>query len=90
MAQTKAKEKTPALVRTLVPMIVGALAAWLLETLGVTLPLDPATETVTVILSALYYGALTWAEEQWPWLSVFLGSKKRPEYHEPYVGKHRE
>lgn len=75
------REQTPALVRTLVPMIVGALATWLLTTLGVALPMEPATEFVTLVLSGLYYTAARFLEAKWPGLGrILLGSSKQPRY----------
>lgn len=79
---TTDRNLTPSLVRTIVPMIVGALAAWLLEKWGVTLPLEPTTETLTVVLSALYYSAIRALESRWPWLGAFLGSLSTPHYGE--------
>lgn len=77
-------EQTPALVRTLVPMIVGAASTWLLTTLGVTLPLEPATELVTLILSGAYYTVARWLEQRWPVLgAILLGSSKQPRYDSP-------
>lgn len=78
------REQTPALVRTLVPMIVGAAATWLLATLGVTLPLEPATELVTLILSGAYYTVARWLEQRWPFLgAILLGSSRQPHYDVP-------
>lgn len=71
---------TPALVRTIVPMVVCAAAAWLLAVLGLTLPLEPATEFVTLALSAVYYSVVRWLEARWPDLGLLLGSKKQPVY----------
>lgn len=73
-------DKTPALVRTIVPIVVGALAAWLLQVLGITLPLEPATEAVTAILAGLYYAAVRWLEDKFPAAGLLLGSARKPEY----------
>lgn len=78
------EQKTPALVRTLVPMIVGALATALLSALGIALPLEPATEVVTVVLSGAYYAVARWAEQRWPGIGKYLlGSSKQPSYPTP-------
>lgn len=71
---------TPSLVRTIVPMAVGALSAWTVNTLGIELPLDPATETLTAILSGLYYAAVRWLESRWPGAGVLLGARSKPHY----------
>lgn len=73
-------DKTPALVRTIVPMIVGAVAAWLLQVLGWELPLEPATEAATAILAAAYYAGVRWLEERFPEAGLLLGSRRAPEY----------
>ena len=70
------------LIRTYVPVAVGALVAWLL-TLGVTL--DPASETgLTVagtgLLIAAYYTIIRLAERRWPWVGILLGSTAQPVY----------
>lgn len=87
--------QTPALVRTIVPMIVGAAAAWLLAVLGITLPLEPATEVVTAILSGAYYALVRWLEQKAPAFGWLLGSPRQPVYtdstaDDDYVGRHRE
>ena len=70
------------LIRTYVPIAVGALVAWLL-TLGVTL--DPASEaglTVagTGLLIATYYTLIRLLERRWPWVGILLGSAQAPTY----------
>lgn len=70
----------PSLIRTYVPIAIGALIAWLL-TLGVEL--DPSAEqgltvALTGILIAVYYTIIRLLEKKWPALSVLLGSKQMP------------
>lgn len=73
------------LIRTYAPIVVGALAAWLL-TLGVEL--DPQTQAglivaLTGILQAVYYTLVRLLEQRWPWVGVLLGSTKTPTYTAP-------
>lgn len=78
------REQTPALVRTLTPMLVGAVATWLLHTLGVVLPMEPAAEVVTAVLSGLYYTIARFLEARWPALGrILLGSALQPHYDRP-------
>lgn len=75
------------LVRTYVPVAVGALAAWLLS-LGVEL--NPEAQTgLTVFLTGLiiaaYYTLARLAERKWPSLGFLLGSSKQPVYDTPPV-----
>lgn len=70
----------PSLIRTYVPVAVGAFVAWLV-TLGVEL--DPSTEAglitaLTAVLIALYYTLVRLLEKKWPALSVLLGSGQIP------------
>ena len=71
---------TPSLVRTIVPLIVGGLASILLASLGIVLPVEAASEVMTVVLSGVYYSAVRVLERRWPALGVFLGSKQQPVY----------
>lgn len=70
------------LVRTYVPVAVGAFVAWLL-TLGVEL--DPSAEAGLVtagtgLLIALYYTLARLLERRWPWAGVLLGATTQPTY----------
>ncbi len=72
-------------IRTYVPMIVGAVAAWLAAQ-GI-LDADASQEVVTGLTAALtavaggiYYFLVRWGAEQFPWLGVLLGVNKAPEY----------
>ena len=68
----------PALVRTITPIIVGAIAAWLLSNYGITLPGEPATEAVAAIISALYYTVVHFWEKYVPGAARLLGSTRQP------------
>lgn len=75
----------PSLVRTFVPIIVGALAAVLLTHVGIVLPIEAASEVMTAILSGLYYALIRVLERRWPGIGVFLGSTQQPVYTTPPV-----
>lgn len=65
----------PSIVRTLVPVAVGQLIAWL-ATLGMTVPEDVET-ALTVILgfvvTTVYYVAIRFLEQKFPKLGALLG-----------------
>jgi hypothetical protein len=78
---------TPAIVRTVVPMIVGALLSFLAT---YNVHLDTTTEHalslgLTGLLGAVYYVVVYALETRWPALGFLLGSNARP----TYAGKHR-
>lgn len=80
-------------IRTGVPALVGALAAWLLATFGVQLPDEVLVEAVaagTAVLATLYYIAARVVERRWPSWSWLLGSTQQPtRYEHPAPGRHR-
>lgn len=59
------------LVRTLVPLIVGALASLLPALQGH----DQLSTLVGFAVSALYYAGFRIAETRYPWVGVFLGKR---------------
>lgn len=65
----------PSIVRTLVPVAVGQIAAYL-GTLGLDLP-DEVVSAVTVLLgfivTTLYYLAIRFLEQKFPKAGIFLG-----------------
>ena len=70
------------LVRTYVPIAVGAFASWLL-TLGIELDASSQAGLVvglTGVLQALYYTVVTIVAKKFPWAERLLGSTKKPEY----------
>lgn len=75
----------PSFVRTLVPVAVGQIAAYL-ATIGITLP-DEVVAAVTVvigfIITAVYYAALRFLEQKWPWIGVLLGWAATPDGYTP-------
>lgn len=72
-------------IRTIVPMVVGAFIGWLV-TLGILDP-EAAIETqvalisgVTTICQAAYYALVRALAERFPWVGIFLGVNKAPDY----------
>lgn len=72
-------------IRTYVPIGVGVLITSLVS-LGVDV--DPASQAalisgVTGLVIAVYYTAVRFAAEKFPWAGIFLGVNKAPTYSEP-------
>lgn len=70
------------LIRTWVPVGIGAAIAWL-ATLG--LSIDSGTQTglvagLTGIIIAAYYALVRALEKKWPAFGVLLGRKVQPAY----------
>ena len=70
------------LIRTYVPIIVGAAVAYLL-TLGVEI--DAGTQAgavvaLTGVLQALYYTGVRLLAEKWPSVGILLGVNQAPDY----------
>ena len=75
----------PSLIRTYVPIVVGALFAWFI-TLGVEIDDTLQSGLVTVltgVLIAIYYTVVRLLEKRWPGLSVLLGSTEIPAQYTP-------
>lgn len=75
----------PSIVRTLVPVVVGQIAAYL-ATIGVVLPED-VMAAVTVILgfafTTIWYLGVRFLEQKFPKLGVLLGWAAVPESYTP-------
>ena len=70
------------LIRTYVPIIVGALVAWL-ATIGLQLDAESQTGLIvalTGLLQALYYLIVRWLETKFPKAGILLGKATVPEY----------
>ena len=70
------------LIRTYVPIIVGAIVAW---ATSVGLELDGETQAglivgLTGLLQAGYYLLIRWLETKYPRIGVLLGKATQPEY----------
>lgn len=73
------------LIRTYVPIIVGALVAWLI-TVGIELDANTQAGLIvglTGILQGAYYLAVRLLERKFPQIGVLLGSTQKPVYVEP-------
>lgn len=68
-------------IRTVVPIIIGSLGAWLTK---FGLDLDPAAYDglgiwLTLIFSSIYYAVVRLLEEKFPQIGWFLGLAKSPD-----------
>ena len=73
------------LIRTYVPVAVGAFLTFLAVRFGVVVPEDVSTGLTTGLVglvSALYYAVARALEQRWPWLGWLLGVPKQPTYRE--------
>lgn len=74
------------IVRTLVPLIVGALTTWAATYLGVDLPTGALEEVVTVLVAAVYYTVVRLLEEHvspvFGRVLLGLGLRGRPKYNQ--------
>jgi hypothetical protein len=73
-----------ALIRTVVPTLVGALTAWLAS---VGLQLDAETSAALIValtglFSGLYYTVIRFLAERFPWVNWLLGYNATPSYSE--------
>jgi len=69
----------PSLIRTAVPVIVGALLGYAAK-VGLDLPSGAVTEIVTVAITTAYYALIRAGEKRFPQLGVLLGYAAQPEY----------
>ncbi|MCX4799574.1 hypothetical protein OG497_37605 [Streptomyces sp. NBC_01242] len=79
---------TPAIVRTIVPVIVGAILSFL-ATRGITVDgafNEALTYAFTAVITGVYYVTLLKLESRWPIAGFLLGSTARPTYE----GRHRK
>ena len=84
MARAKivASDYVPSLIRTYVPVGVGAVVSWLAVK---GLNVDPQTQigitaAATAVLTAAYYAAARALETKFPALGFLLGHKAQPVY----------
>lgn len=74
------------LVRTWVPIGVGAVLSYVAVRWGIVVPEDISTELtvgLTGIVIALYYGIVRALEKRWPWFGKLLGAARKPAYSAP-------
>ena len=71
-------------VRTITPLVVGALTALAARYLGVELPGEALAELVTVVVAGIYYTVARFLEERvspvWGRILLGLGASGRPTY----------
>ena len=69
------------MIRTWVPVGVGAFLTWLSTALEIT-DIDTATAATvaTGIVISVYYGLVRIAEKRWPQIGILLGKKQAPHY----------
>lgn len=70
-------------IRTAVPVAVGAVLAWLASEAGIVLDTDSSTALtagVVAVTVAVYYALARVLETRWPWLGVLLGRRAKPVY----------
>lgn len=69
------------LIRTWVPVAVGAAVAFAFRKLGWVTPDTTELATAfTALVIALYYAVARWLEKQVSWLGFLLGVPKEPAY----------
>ncbi len=66
-------------IRTLVPVLVGWVGARLLSW-GFDIDEATVSNALIVIVSAVWYAAVRWAERRWPRIGWLLGVPKQPTY----------
>lgn len=70
-------------IRTAVPVAVGAVLAWLASRAGIILDADSSaalTTSAVAVSVAVYYALARALETRWPWLGVLLGRRAKPVY----------
>ncbi|WP_025620137.1 hypothetical protein [Salinispora cortesiana] len=70
-------------IRTAVPVAVGAMLAWLASKTGIVLDADSSatlTASAVALAIAVYYALARALETRWPWLGVLLGRRAKPVY----------
>jgi uncharacterized membrane protein (DUF441 family) len=76
---------TTSVIRTIVPVIVGSVLAWLASR-GIRLDDEAATGLSTflvAVFTAAYYILIRLVERKYPGAGALLGSPKKPEYSDP-------
>jgi hypothetical protein len=67
------------LIRTIVPIAVGALVGWF-ATRGVKIDAATIIPVIDAAVAAIYYAAVRAAEQKWPKAGWMLGSPGAPSY----------
>lgn len=67
------------LIRTIVPIAVGALVGWLASR-GVKVDASTIIPAVDGVVAAVYYAVVRAAEQKWPKVGWLLGAPGAPSY----------
>ena len=71
------------LIRTWVPVAVGAALTWLAMHFEIVLDPDTSAQAAAVLTAAVvagYYALVRALETRWPWFGKLLGRQVQPEY----------
>lgn len=68
-------------IRTMVPVVVGAVVVWL-QPLGLNIDSTAAASVVLPVVIAVYYTAVRFLEKHWSKFGWLLGYAKQPVYAE--------
>ena len=71
------------LIRTYVPIIVGAAIAWVSAHDGIGIDSAGLDVAVVGVATAVYYAIVRKLEAQWPKLGWLLGMPRKPVYVKP-------
>lgn len=72
------------LIRTYVPVVIGAIVAWVCRKMGWVTPDTSALATAfTGLVIGAYYAGARLLEKKWPAAGWLLGAPKQPEYVNP-------
>lgn len=76
-------DKTPALIRTLVPILVGHLLTLLARHFNIIINEESQLQMIAAfqtIVTILYYAVIRQLAEKYPWIEILLGSSQVPYY----------
>ncbi len=68
-----------AIVRTLTPIIVGAIASWFLQR-GIDMDEGNLEDAIGPVIAGGYYIVVRLVSQRWPSTELLLGSRATPEY----------
>ncbi len=74
------------LIRTWVPVVIGAVLTFLATKLGIVVDEDSKTNAIlaaTAVVTSAYYAVVRLLEKKFPWAGLLLGSRRAPAYTPP-------